>query len=150
MGMFGMGGKKTDGTETGEWGSDSVGMMKMLSGMPHLMRKPMMKGRINQLLSLTEEKRQESLRDMIGAFNSPKIKEGAREKLVATRLEIISELPEEKRETIIKSRVEALKVAPELDQADRTVQERVLPRIAEENLRAFTSTWERVHKNAGN
>ena len=54
MGMFGMGGKKTDGTETGEWGSDSVGMMKMLSGMPHLMRKPMMKGRINQLLSLTE------------------------------------------------------------------------------------------------
>ena len=87
---------------------------------------------------------------MIGAFNSPKIKEGAREKLVATRLEIISDLPEEKRETIIKSRVEALKVAPELDQADRTVQERVLPRIAEENLRAFTSTWERVHKNAGN
>ena len=72
MGMFGMFGKKGSGLDpaTGEWGSDNVGMMKMLAGMPHMMRKPMMKGRINQLLSLTEEQRQESMRDMIGAFHS--------------------------------------------------------------------------------
>ena len=80
MGMFGMFGKKEGGydTATGEWGGDNVGMMKMLAGMPHMMRKPMMKGRINQLLSLTEEKRQESIRDMIGAFHNTKVKPKAR------------------------------------------------------------------------
>ena len=68
MGMFG---KKEGGfnAATGEWGSDNVGMMKMLAGMPRMMRKPMMKGRINQLLSLTEQQRQESIRDKIGAFS---------------------------------------------------------------------------------
>ena len=91
MGMFGMFGKKEGGFDaaTGEWGSDNVGMMKMLAGMPHMMRKPMMKGRINQLLSLTEEKRQESIRDMIGAFHSSKVKLGARESLVATRVALL-------------------------------------------------------------
>ena len=70
MGMFGMFGKKEGGFDaaTGEWGSDNIGMMKMLAGMPHMMRKPMMKGRINQLLSLTEEQRQESIRDMIDSL----------------------------------------------------------------------------------
>ena len=43
-------GKKSS-VEDGEWGSDMVGMMKMLAGMPGMMRTPMMKGRINQLLS---------------------------------------------------------------------------------------------------
>ena len=38
MGMFG--GKKCTGVETGEYGSDMVGMMKMMAGMPHMMRKP--------------------------------------------------------------------------------------------------------------
>ncbi len=40
MGMFGMFGKKKVGFDpaTGEWGSDNVGMMKMLAGMPHVMR----------------------------------------------------------------------------------------------------------------
>ncbi len=84
MGLFGMGGKKEGGNvEGGEWGSDMVGMMKMLGGMPHMMRKPMMKGRINQLLSLSEEKRQESVRDMIGAFHSPKVKGKTSESLAA-------------------------------------------------------------------
>ena len=64
MGMFGMGSKKSGGSDpvTGEYGSDMVSMMKMLGGMPHMMRKPMMKGRINQMLSLTEEQRQVSIR----------------------------------------------------------------------------------------
>ena len=59
MGFMGMFGEKKTGLDptTGEWGSDNVGMMKMLAGMPHMMRKPMMKGRLNQLLALSEEKR---------------------------------------------------------------------------------------------
>ena len=97
MGMFG--GGKSNGPETGDWGSDMVGMMKMLAGMPHMMRKPMMKGRVNQLLSLSEEKRQESIREMIGAFHSPQVKDKARDSLVATRVEIVGDLPEEKRRT---------------------------------------------------
>ncbi len=144
MGMFG---KKDGGFDeaTGEWGSDSVGMMKMLAGMPHMMRKPMMKGRINQLLSLTEEQRQESIRDMIGAFHSSKVKSKARESLVATRVEIVGELSDEKRRTIISSRNQALKVAPELDQQDREVQMKVLPKISKSTRDAFQTTWDQVH-----
>ena len=150
MGMFGMGGgKKSRGAETRDWGGDMVGMMKMLAGMPSMMRKPMMKGRINQLLSLPEEKRQESIRDMIGAFNSPNIKAGGQEKLVSTRIEIIGELPEDKRRTIISSRLEALKVAPQLEEADQEVQKRVLPKVPESARTAFTASWEHLKKDTG-
>ena len=142
MGMFG--GKKSTGVETGEYGSDMVGMMKMMAGMPHMMRKPMMKGRINQLLSLPEEKRQESIRDMVGAFHNPEVKQKTREKLVATRVEIIGEPPEDKRRTIVTSRIEALKVAPELEETDRKVQERVLPKVSESARKAFKQTWDQV------
>ena len=140
-------GKKEGGYDdaTGEWGSDNVGMMKMLAGMPHMMRKPMMKGRINQLLSLTEDQRQDSIRDMIGAFHSNKVKPKARESLVATRVEIIGELSEDKRRTIISSRSEALKVAPELDQQDRDVQKRVFSKISKSSREAFQATWDDVH-----
>ena len=146
MGMFGMFGKKSSGIGpvTGEDGGDQVGMMKMLAGMPHMMRKPMMKGRITQPLSLSEEKRQESIRDMVGAFHSPKVKDKSRESLVATRVEIIGELPEEKRRTIIASRTAALKAASSLEQADQEIQERVLPRVSEPARRAFTASWEHV------
>ena len=91
MGMFGMGGKKQGGYDSaaGEWGSDNVGMMKMLAGMPHMMRKPMMKGRINQLLSLTEEKRQESMRDSSLQHGSPAT--GSREVLPTL---VVSAAPE--------------------------------------------------------
>ena len=142
MGLFG--GKKKIGTETGEWGDDMVGMMKMLAGMPGMMRKPMMKGRINQILSLPEERRQESIREMFGAFHSPKVKDKAREKLIATRVEITGELAEDKRRTLIASRVAGLKVAPQLDEADRGVQERVLPKISPKARDAFTKSWEYV------
>ena len=145
MGMFG--GSKSAGAETGDWGSDMVGMMKMLAGMPHMMRKPMMKGRVTQLLSLSEEKRQESIRDMIGAFHSSKVKDKARDSLVATRVEIVGDLPEEQRRTIIASRIQALKVAPELEEADRQVQQRVLPNISESARTGFTATWTALTKN---
>ena len=149
MGMFGMFGKKRTGFDsaTGEWGNDNVGMMKMLAGMPHMMRKPMMKGRINQLLSLTEEQRQESIRDMIGAFHSKQVKSKARESLVATRVEIVGELPEDKRRTIITSRTQALKVAPELDETDRQVQEKVLPKLSQQSRTAFMKTCQQVRSN---
>ena len=147
MGMFGMFGKKEGGfnATTGEWGSDNVGMMKMLAGMPHMMRKPMMKGRINQLLSLTEEQRQESIRDMIGAFHSSKVKPKSRESLVATRVEIVGELSDAKRRTIISSRYEALKVAPELDQQDRDVQKKIISKISKPAREKFQATWDQVH-----
>ena len=124
-------------------------MMKMLAGMPHMMRKPMMKGRINQLLTLTEEKRQESVRDMIGAFHNHSVKPKARESLVATRLEIIGETPEEQRRTIISSRMEALKVVLDLDQTDQQVQERILPKIPQSASNAFLKTWAHVSKSSG-
>ncbi len=147
MGMFGK--KSGGGGADTEYGSDMVGMMKMLAGMPQMMRKPMMKGRISQMLFLDEVQRQESIRDMIGAFNSPKVKEGTREKLVATRVEILGEMPENERWTIIRSRAAALKVAPELDEADQRVQSRVLPQVSEPARLAFTETWERLRRNAG-
>ena len=104
----------------------------------------MMKGRINQLLSLSEEKRQESIRDMIGAFHSKQVKGKSQESLVATRIEIVGELTEEKRHTIINSRTVALKLAPELDQADRAMQEKVLPKLSQQARNAFLKTWQQV------
>ncbi len=150
MGMFGMFGKKKGGIDplTGEYGGDMVGMMKMLGGMPHMMRKPMMKGRMNQLLALSEEKRQESVRDMIGAFNSPKVNRKTQESLVATRIEIVGELPEAARQTIISSRTQALKAAPELENADQRVQERILPNVPQQAREAFLKSWEYVRKDA--
>ncbi len=150
MGMFGMGKKKDkSAADTGEYGSDMVGMMKMLAGMPHMMRKPMMKGRVNQLLSLPEEKRQESLRDMLGAFHSSEVNDSTREKLVATRVEIIGEMTEERRRTIMTSRVAAMKVAPELDEKDQQVTERILPEVRESARAAFAATWSEVVKGSG-
>ena len=148
MGFMGMFGSKQSGTAAGDWGSDQVGMMKMLAGMPHMMRKPMMKGRINQLLTLSEQRRQESVRDMIGAFHSPQVKDKARHSLVATRVEIIGELPENDRRTIIASRAAALKVAPDLDQADNAVQEQILSKVPQDARNRFTATWEKVRKDS--
>ena len=148
MGMFGMFGKKRGGSGGGdeEFGGDMVSMMKMMAGMPGMMRKPMMKGRINQLLALSEEKRQESIRDMMGAFHSPDIKAKTRETLVATRVEIISEMPEEKRRTIMSSRAAALKIAPELDQVDQKVQQQVLTQLSPQARNTFTASWDYVKK----
>jgi hypothetical protein len=101
----------------------------------------MMKGRINQLLSLTEEQRQESIRDMIGAFHSSKVKPKSRESLVSTRIEIVGELSDDKRRTIISSRYEALKAAPELDQQDRDVQKKIISKSTRDK---FQSTWDQV------
>jgi Mg/Co/Ni transporter MgtE len=120
-------------------------MMKMLAGMPHMMRKPMMKGRINQLLSLSEEPRQESIRDMIEAFHSSKVNSKARESLVATRVEIVGELSADKRRTIISSRSEALKVAPELDRQDRDVQKKIFSKFSKSTRDAFQSACDQVH-----
>jgi len=84
---------------------------------------------------------------MIGAFHSPEVKDKAREKLIATRVEIISELPEEKRCTIMSSRSEALKSAQDLEEADLRIQERVLPDISEPARTAFKTTWDEITKS---
>lgn len=148
MGLFGN--KKNEGGLETEYGGDMVGMMKMMAGMPGMMRKPMMKGRLSQLLELSEEKRQESIREMMGAFHNPKIKDSAREKLIATRVEIVGEFSEDKRQTIMKSRMAALKVAPELEEADKKIQMKVLPQVSEGARTAFVSTMEQMKKNMAN
>ncbi len=149
MGMFGMFGKKKDKAEGDDYGSDMVGMMKMMATMPNMMRKPMMKGRITQLLSLDEEKRQESIRDMVGAFHSTEVNDSAREKLVATRVEIIGEMSEEDRRKIMTSRAMGLKVAPQLEDLDQQATMRVLPQISESARAAFVATREELMKSMG-
>ena len=79
-------------------------------------------------------------------FNSDKVNGKTRESLVATRVEILGELSEEKRRTIISSRAEALKVVPELDAADQQVQERILPKVPQNARQAFLKTWDHVRK----
>ena len=149
MGMFGMFGKKKEKAEGDDYGSDMVGMMKMMATMPSMMRKPMMKGRITQLLSLPEERRQESIRDMVGAFHSPEVNEGARDKLVATRVEIIGEMSEDDRRTMMTSRAMGLKVAPQLEELDQQVTMRVLPQISESARVAFVATRTELMKSMG-
>ncbi len=148
MGLFGMfGGKKGGAALEGEMGP---GMVNMIAGMPGMMRKQMMKGRINQLLTLSEERRQETMLGMFSGFHSPQVKEKSRNKVIATRVEIIGDLSEDKRRIIMTSRLAALKANPELDQADRKVQEQVLAKVSEKARRAFLATWEEVNKPSQN
>jgi len=65
--------------------------------------------------------------------------------LVATRIEIVGELSDEKRRAIISSRHEALKVAPKLDQQDRGVQKKIISKISKSTLDKFQATREQVH-----
>ena len=65
--------------------------------------------------------------------------------MVANRVELVGELSEERRRTIISSRSEALKFAPELDQQDRDVQNKILSQISKSSREAFQSTWAEVH-----
>ncbi|MEE9285554.1 MAG: hypothetical protein V3V35_07490 [Dehalococcoidia bacterium] len=148
MGLFGMfGGKKDGAALEGEMGP---GMVNMVAGMPGMMRKQMMRGRINQLLTLSEERRQQTIVGMFTGFHSPKVKEKNRHKVIATRVEIIGELSEDKRRTIMTSRVAALKATPELEKADRKVQEAVLVKVNDKARRAFLTTWDSVHKPSQN
>ncbi len=140
MGIFGMFGKRKDRVEGGDNGGDMVGMMKMMTGMPDTMRKPMMKGRLTQLLSLPEERRHESIRNMIGAFHSPEIADGDRDRLITTRVEIVGEMSEDDRRTMMMSRTMALKDAPQMEEADQQVTKRILPIVSESARIAFTST----------
>jgi len=99
MGIFGMFGKKNDRGEGGDYGGDMVGLMKMMAEMPDTTRKPMMKSRLTQILSLPEERRRKSIRQMVGAFHSPEIADGDRDRLIATRVEIVGEMSEDHRRT---------------------------------------------------
>ena len=139
MGLFGMfGGKK--GGAVAEEGEMSPGMVNMLAGMPGMMRKQMMKGRLSQLLTLSEDKRQQAILGMFGSFHSDQVKVSNREKVIATRNEVIGELTGEQRSTIMASRMAALKQRPELEQADQQVTEKVMSGVPEKARAAFMTT----------
>ena len=147
MGLFGMfGGKKESAVV--EEGEMDPGMVNMLAGMPGMMRKQMMRGRISQLLTLNEDKRQETIRGMFSSFHHEKVKPSNREKVIATRVEVIGELPDDKRQALMASRIAAMKTVPELDAEDLRVQEKVLPKVADKTRLAFLATWDRLHKSS--
>ncbi len=145
MGLFG--GKKTAAVDEGEMGP---GMVNMLASMPSMMRKQMMRGRITGLLSYTEERRQEAIRGMFRGFHNPGVKDKNREKVIATRVEIIGELPEDKRRTIIASRIVALKADPNLSALDLKVQEKVLGEVNPKARQAFLDSWSAVTSGSRN
>ena len=148
MGLFGMGGKKTDtATEEGEMGP---GMVNMLAGMPGMMRKQMVKGRLSQLLTLEEQKRQESILGMFASFHSDQVKESNREKVIATRTEVIGEMKEEQRRTLMTSRMAAMKQRPELDEADQKVLQKIMPNVPEKARAAYMETMNALVKGSQN
>ena len=81
---------------------------------------------------------------MFGAFHSPDINDKSREKLIATRVEIIGELSEDRRRRLMTSRQVAMKTAPDVDTADLAIQERVLGKISPKASKAFRASWEQV------
>ena len=114
--------------------------VKELSELPVAMRKQMIKGRVDQLLALPEEGRQEAIRGLAAGFLDPKIKESVQEELIATRTEIVGELSEDRRRTFMMSVMQALKDDPELAESNRSVIQRVLPKEPSEARTAFTET----------
>ncbi len=114
--------------------------VKEISNLPAAMRKQMMKGRVDQLLALPEEGRQEAIRGLAAAFLDPKIKESVREELIATRTEIVGELSEDRRRTFMMSVMQALKDDPDTAKTNRSVVEKVLPKVPSEARTAFMET----------
>ena len=104
------------------------------------MRKQMMKARLDQLLALPEEGRQEALRGLAAGFLDPKISKGVREDLIATRTEIIGELSEDRRRTLMMSVMQGFKDDPDSAEADRGAVEKVLPNVPSEARTAFMET----------
>ncbi len=149
MGLFGMfGGKK--GGAVAEEGEMGPGMVNMLAGMPGMMRKQMVKGRLSQLLTLEEQKRQESILGMFASFHSDQVKESNREKVIATRTEVIGEMKEEQRRTLMTSRMAAMKQRPELEEADQKVIQKIMPNVPEKARAAFMETMNALHKGSEN
>jgi len=137
--------RRTSGhDETADMGP---GMVNMLGMMPGMMRKMMMKGRINALFAYTEERREQAIRGMFLAFHHPKVSRKAREKVIRTRVEIVAELPPARRTTIMKSRTEAMKRHPEVEQRDVEIQEKQLSKIHPSLRKAFEDTWKTVHRD---
>ncbi|MCH7554063.1 MAG: hypothetical protein IIC82_08715, partial [Chloroflexi bacterium] len=125
-------------------------MVNMLAGMPGMMRKQMMKGRLNQLLTLNEDKRQETMLGMFSSFHNPSVKQSNREKVITTRVEIIGELTEEKRRTLIKSRLVALRKNPDIEAQDLNVQDAVMPKVSSKARTAFIASWTAIQKSSEN
>ncbi len=125
-------------------GGISPEMLSEMAGMPDSMRKQMMRGRLEQLLALPDERRLPALRGLIAAFHDRKIKESDREKLVATRIEVIGEFPEEKRRGIMVARTQAMKEDPDLDKADMELIERVMPQVPADARKAFMETMSKL------
>ena len=73
-------------------GGISPEMLNEIAGMPDSMRKQMMKGRLEQLLALPDERRLPAMQGLIAAIHDRKIKESDREKLIATRTEIMARI----------------------------------------------------------
>ena len=146
MGLFGMG-KKSAAVEEGEMGA---GMVNMLAGMPGMMRKQMMKGRLSQLLTLEEEKRQETILGMFASFHDPTVKEANREKVIATRTEVIGEMAEDKRRQMMTSRMAAMKQRPELDEMDQKATQKVMANVPEKARAAFMETMNTLKKGSEN
>lgn len=131
-------------------GGMSPDMMNEIAGMPETMRKQMMKGRLEQLLALPDESRLTAMRGMITAIHNSKVKEGDREKLIATRTEIIGEFSEDRRRNMMMSRMQALKDQPDLNKADMEVTEKVMPQVATEARSAFMGTMSELQKMSSN
>ncbi len=145
--------KETTWTKEAQEGSgmgDGMGpdMMNELAAMPDGVRTQMMKGRLEQLLTLPEEKRQEAIRGMIASFHHDKVKESDRETLIALRTEIIGGLPEDRRRTMMMSRMRAMMEAPQLEEADKAVIEKVMPRVPAEARKAFVDTMADLMKQS--
>ena len=118
----------------------SPDMMNEIAGMPESMRKQMMKGRLEQLIALPDEKRPQAMHSMIAAILDPKVKESDRQNLVATRTEIIGEFSEDRRRAMMMSRMQALKDYPDLDKADVESTEKTMTLVAAEARTAFMET----------
>ena len=118
----------------------SPDMMNEIAGMPDSMRKQMMKGRLEQLLALPDENRPQAMQSMIAAIHDRKVKVGDRENLIATRTEIIGEFSEDRRRTMMMSRMQAMKDHPDLDKADTETTEKTMPQVAAEARTAFMET----------
>lgn len=87
-------------------------ILKILSGLPEFLRKPMLKNRLMEFFSLSEQDRKETVTNALTA--APTIEFEVLANLVRTWMELLCEFDEDKRRAMFRAYVDVIAASPEI------------------------------------
>lgn len=120
-------------------------MMKMLGKAPAKERKAMVQQRLEMFLEMPDQKRIESIKELITALS--KLPDKQRKAVIQTRTEVMASFPTEQRAKLFKSRMMAgQQVPPEIHETDMKITEESVPKLSANLRKNFMETKEALMK----